>query len=130
MNNNTQLTIASLIVAGGLIVASFMFNSGGGSNTKTFDVVMENNRYNPSTIEVSLGDEVIINFTNKDNVAHGIALREFNATVPNGHLPPRGKAQMRFIANQRLTQDAALCGGPNPTDKTDTHGEEFVVKVI
>lgn len=130
MNNNTQLTIASLIVAGGLIVAAFMFNSGGESNTKTFDVVMENNRYNPSTIEVFLGDEVIINFTNKDNVAHGIALREFNATVPGGHLPPRGRAQMRFVANQRLTQDAALCGGANPTDKTDTHGEEFVVKVI
>lgn len=132
MNEINQTTIASGIIAIALIVGAVVFTSGGDARpgTKTFDVVMENNRYNPSEITVSVGDEVIINFTNRDNVAHGMALREFNATVPNGHIPPLGKAQMRFVADRKLTQDAALCGGANPTDKTDDHGEEFVVNVI
>lgn len=131
MSGNNQTTIAATIFTIGLIVAALVFTSGTEKvGAKTFDVVMENNRYNPSEITVSVGDEVIINFTNRDNVAHGMALREFNATVPNGHIPPLGKAQMRFIPDRKLTQDAALCGGSNPTDKTDDHGEEFVVNVI
>ena len=131
MNGKNQTTIASGILAVGLIVGAVIFASGPSqAKAKTFDVTMENNRYNPSEITVSLGDEVVINFTNRDNVAHGMALREFNATVPNGHIPPLGKAQMRFVANQKITQDAALCGGPNPEDKTDSHGEEFIVNVI
>ncbi len=133
MNNQNQLIIAAIILAGGLMLAAILFTSGGNNTpkggTKVFDVVMENNRYNPSKIVANVGDTVIINFTNKDNVAHGIAIPEFNATVPNGHIPPNGTAQMKFYADRPLNSDTALCGGPNPSDKSDDHGEEFIVQI-
>ena len=91
---------------------------------------MENNRYNPSTITANLGDRVIINFINRDNVAHAVEIPQFNATVPGGHVFPNQPARMEFIADKRMSTDAAACGGPNPTDKTDDHGEELIVKVI
>ncbi len=128
MSNSVQLTIASVILAGGLIVSAIVLTSGGQS-TKKFNVVMQNNRYNPSEIVVSVGDRVIINFENRDPVSHGIAIPQFNATVPNGHVPAGGSARMEFIADRAIDTDAAVCGGPNPTDKTDEHGEEFIVRV-
>ncbi len=130
MNNNTQLTVAASILAGGLIVAAFIFTSVDGPITKKFNIVMENNQYNPSEIVASVGDKVVINFVNKDSVAHGIAIPEFNAEVLGGHVPAGGKARMEFIADRAIDTDAAVCGGANPTDKTDDHGEEFVVRII
>lgn len=130
MNNNTQLTVAASIIAGGLIVAAVLFTGSDGPSTKTFNIVMENNRYNPSEIVASVGDRVVINFTNRDPVSHGVALPQFNATVPGGHIPAGGKARMEFIADKKVNTDAAVCGGPNPSDKTDDHGEELVVRVI
>lgn len=130
MNNNTQLTIASSIVAVGLIVAAVLFTSGEGSSTKKFNIVMENNQYNPSEIVASVGDKVIINFENRDPVSHGVALPQFNATVPGGHIPAGGTARIEFIADRALNTDAAVCGGPNPADKTDNHGEELIVRII
>ena len=130
MNNNNQLTIASSIIAGGLIVAAFIFTSGGDSGVKKFNIVMENNQYRPSEIVASVGDRVIINFENRDPVAHGVALPQFNATVPGGHVQPGGTARMEFIADKPLSTDAAICGGSNPEDKTDDHGEELIVKII
>ena len=91
---------------------------------------MENNRYNPSEIVASVGDRVIINFENRDLVDHGVALPQFNATVPGGHVPAGGTARMEFIADRPIDTDAAVCGGPNPSDKTDEHGEELIVRVI
>ena len=130
MSNSTQLTIASSIIAGGLIGAALLFSGGGGGpSTKKFNIVMENNRYNPSTIIASVGDRIIINFENRDEVSHGVAIPQFNATVPNGHVPAGGKARMEFIADKPLDTDAAVCGGPNPTDKTDDHGEELIIKI-
>ncbi len=130
MNNNTQLTIASVILAGGLIVAAFLFVSGGGSSTKSFNIVMQNNQYVPSEIVASVGDRVVINFENRDPVSHGVAIPQFNATVPGGHVPAGGTARMEFVANRPLDTDAAVCGGPNPSDKTDDHGEELKVRII
>ena len=130
MNNNTQITIASSIIAIGLIAAALLFTLGGGPRTKTFNIVMENNRYNPSEIVASVGDRVIINFENRDSVDHGVALPQFNATVPGGHVPAGGTARMEFIADRPIDTDAAVCGGPNPSDKTDEHGEELIVRVI
>ena len=46
-----QITIASIIVAAGLVVAAFLATNGGvqnGSGVKTFDIVMQNNQYQPS----------------------------------------------------------------------------------
>ena len=130
MSNSTQLTIASSIIAGGLIVAALLFSGGEvGPSTKKFNIVMENNRYNPSAIIASVGDRIIINFENRDAVSHGVAIPQFNATVPGGHVPAGGKARMEFVADKPLDTDAAVCGGPNPTDKTDDHGEELIIKI-
>lgn len=127
-----QLTIASLIVSGGLVVAAFVATTGAeqANSVKTFDIVMENNQYRPSEITANIGDRVIINFENRDNVAHGVALAQFNATVPGGHVQPGRVARMEFVADRVVTTDAAVCGGQNPADKTDDHGEELIVKVI
>jgi len=97
---------------------------------KEFNIVMQDNRYIPSLITANLGDRVIINFTNKDNVAHAVEVPQFNATVPGGHVFPGQLAQMEFIADKRMKNDVANCGGPNPTDKTDDHGEELIIEVI
>ncbi len=128
-----QITIASLIVSAGLVIAAFVATngiSGGNSGVKTFNIVMENNQYRPSEITAKVGDRVIINFENRDQVAHGVALAQFNATVPGGHIQPGKTAKMEFIADKAVTTDAAVCGGSNPSDKTDSHGEELIVKVI
>ena len=130
MNNNTQLIIAPLIIVGGLITAAFLFNSGDGPTTKKFNIVMKDNRYNPSEIIASVGDKIIINFENRDPVSHGVAIPQFNATVLGGHVPAGGTARMEFIADRAINTDAAVCGGPNPTDKTDDHGEELIVRII
>ena len=139
--NNSQLTGASIIIVGGIIGAAIIFSGGlpPGSpaslvkskpGLKEFNIVMQNNRYNPSTITVNLGDRVVINFTNRDNVAHAVGIPQFNATIPGGHVFPGQPARMEFIANKKMNTDAAGCGGPNPTDKTDAHGEELIVNVI
>jgi len=97
---------------------------------KEFDIVMQNNQYNPSKITVNLGDRVVINLTNRDNVAHAVEISEFGATVPGGHIFPGQPVRMEFVANKKTSIDAAGCGGPNPTDKTTDHGEELIVNVI
>lgn len=128
-----QMTTASIIVALGLIAAAFVASGGvlgGNDGVKTFDIIMENNRYNPSEIVATVGDIVIINFENRDPVSHGVSLPEFNATVPNGHVPAGGTARMEFVANRVISTDAAVCGGANPSDKTDDHGEELIVRVL
>ncbi len=130
MSNNTQLTIAAAIIAVGLVVAAILFTSGSGPGTKKFNIVMENNRYDPSEIVVPVGSKVVINFENRDPVNHGVAIPQFNATVPGGHVPAGGTARMEFFADRVISTDAAVCGGPNPADKTDDHGEELIVRVI
>lgn len=158
-NKITQLTFVSLIVAGGLIVAAVLLTGGSSDNTasvgndgsrnnadsakaptlvdsaktptlREFDIVLENNQYNPSVITVNLGDRVVINFTNRDNGSHAVEIPEFNATVPGGHVFPGKIARMEFTADRRIRTDVATCGGPNPTDKTDSHGEELIINVI
>ena len=39
------------------------------------------------------------------------------------------KIIMEFIADKRLSTRCYL-RGPNPTDKTDDHGEELIVRII
>jgi plastocyanin len=127
-----QITIASIILAGGLVVSAFVAAPGlqGNSGIKTFDIVMENNQYRPAEITANVGDQVVINFENRDAVSHAVALPEFNAAVPNGHVPAGGRATMQFVASRAVSTDAAVCGGADPTDKTDDHGEELIVTII
>lgn len=131
-----QLIIAAGIVSAGLIAGAVLasgsvpFAQSQTSKTKIFTVIMENNRYNPAEIVAQVGDRVIINFENRDQVAHGVSLPEFNATVPGGHVQPRQKARMEFVATRPINTDAAACGGPNPSDTTDDHGEVLKVQII
>ena len=127
-----QITIASIILAGGLVVSALVATNGlqGNSGVKTFNIVMENNQYRPAEITANVGDQVVINFENRDAVSHAVALPEFNAAVPNGHVPAGGRATMQFVAARAVTTDAAVCGGANPSDKTDDHGEELIVTII
>ena len=127
-----QITIASIILAGGLVVSALVATNGlqGNSGVKTFNIVMENNQYRPAEITANVGDQVVINFENRDAVSHAVALPEFNATVPNGHVPAGGRATMQFVASRAVSTDAAVCGGADPTDKTDDHGEELIVTII
>lgn len=136
MRNNTQLIITSTILAAGMIIAAALFTGGGlgaatiGGGIKEFDIIMQNNRYVPSEITVNVGDRVAINFENRDNVGHAVGIAEFNARVPGDHVGPRQRARMEFVADRRIRIDAATCGGPKPSDKTDTHGEELIINVI
>ena len=130
-----QTTIASLIVSGGLIVAALvgtgsLSGDNDGDRTKTFNIVMENNQYRPSEITANVGDRIIIDFENRDQVAHGVALAQFNATVPGRHVQPGRTARMEFVADRAITTDAAICGGASPPDKNDGHGEELIVTII
>lgn len=124
---------AALILSVSIITASLILNSSS-SNTRQamreFDVVMQNNQYIPSEIVANVGDQVVVNFVNKDPVSHGVAIPQFNATVPGGHVPAGGTATMQFLATRSLNTDAAVCGGPNPADKSDGHGEELNVRII
>jgi plastocyanin len=133
MNKETQLVIASIIIAVSVIGAALLvkgnYSPGQKIPTKTFNIVMENNRYVPNVIEASVGDRVVINFENRDPVAHGVGISQFNATVPGGHVLPNSRARMEFVADRPLNTDAAVCGGLNPEDKTDDHGEELIVNI-
>lgn len=133
MKANNQLTIAASIIAIALIGATYMVVQGGGiaagAKTKTFDVVMENNRYTPAQINVKLGDRVVINLTNKDKIAHAVELPQFNATIPGGHVQPGKTATLEFIAIKTGSADAAACGSPDPNQPVDAHGETLIVTV-
>ncbi len=130
-----QTTLASLTIAVGLVVAAFIFADkknidSATPKTRTFNVVMENNRYNPSTIRVNLGDTVVLKLENRDTVAHAVEIPDFGVSLPGGHLQPGQKATLTFLANKKTKVDAAVCGGLNPTDKTDDHGEELIIEVL
>ncbi len=153
----SQQNLVAIILAGGLIAAMLIYTgripwlgtegAGRGELTrgsvgseeglarssdgyKEYNIEMVNNRYNPSRVDVELGDRVVLNFTNNDQVAHGVGLPAFNAEIPGGHVKPGETARLEFIANKQVSADAATCGGPNPSDKTDDHGEELVVNVV
>ena len=133
MKSDNQLTIAASIIAIALIGATYIVVQGGGiaagAKTKTFDVVMEDNRYNPAQINVKLGDRVVINIMNKDKIAHAVALPQFNATVAGGHVQPGKSAKLDFIATKTGSADAALCGSPDPNAPADDHGEKLIINV-
>ncbi len=126
-----QATIAASIIGLALVGSAFIASDSlsSGPKVKKFNIIMENNRYIPAEIVAGVGDTVIINFQNRDDVAHGVAVPQFNATVPNGHVPANGTACMEFVATTAGVSDAAVCGGANPSDTTDDHGEMLKVTI-
>jgi plastocyanin len=140
VNKTTIIVLVSIVaIAGGSYAIGKRIAGGSSSSATTtsqtpgykeFDIVIQNNRYNPSTVTVNQGDRVVINVTNRDQISHGIAIPEFGATVPGGHAIPGRTVTMDFLASRKTTVDAAVCGGARPEDKTDTHGEELIVNVI
>jgi len=72
--------ISFLVIAGGGLFVGLRLGGGSPSSNavlgvsqsgyKEFQVVMQNNRYNPSVLTVNEGDRVVIDVTNKDNVGH------------------------------------------------------------
>lgn len=143
MNQKTQLITAALILSMSFIFSAFMFRDGGGfsfdsgqvglviseEGYREFKIEMKNNRYTPSSITVNQGDRVVINFTNKDNVAHAVRIPQFNASVPGGHVFPGQLARMEFVATKKVKIDVATCGG-GPGQQTDDHGEELIINVV
>ena len=139
-----EIIIISILIlvalsAGGIFLGLLLSGSNSGSllpgvivsepGYKEFEVIMQNNRYNPSVLTVNEGDRVVINLTNNDRQAHGVGIAEFGASVPGGHIFPGQTAQLDFVANRKAKVDAATCGG-GPFQQTDTHGEELIINVI
>jgi len=139
LDQKIQLILGLIILSWGLIASSYLLTidpsgftasiAGNRPGVKEFNIVMQNNRYNPSQINVNQGDQVILNITNRDSVSHGVDLPQFGASIPGGHVQPGQTAQLDFIANRKGVSDAASCGG-GAFKQTDTHGEELIVNVI
>jgi cytochrome c oxidase subunit 2 len=66
---------------------------------REFDMTANEFTFNPSTIEVNEGDTVILHITSVD-VAHGIAIPEFNVTQD---LPVGEETTVEFVASKKGT---------------------------
>ncbi|MBT3865667.1 hypothetical protein HOF78_01015 [Candidatus Woesearchaeota archaeon] len=66
------------------------------SNIKEFEITAKNWEFNPSIINVDLGNEVILHITSLD-VTHGILIPEFNI---NEDLQPGQSIDIKFTADK------------------------------
>lgn len=86
--------------------------------TKTFDIMMTRFAFTPSTLNVGVGDTVVINATAKDTT-HGISIPEFavNLIVPNGTTQTTS-----FVANKAGTYTfrCSVYCGEGHSDMTGT----------
>jgi len=87
------------------------------STAKQFTATIQNFAYSPESIDVELGDTVIIDITNKDNVRHGIALPGFGV---NSFVNPGSTQRIQFVADKT--------GNPETFCSTD-HGEKLLINV-
>lgn len=88
-----------------------------GRATKEFDLAVTDFAYQPTAVDVNLGDTVVLNITNNDTVTHGI------------NLPIFGVAE--FVApgqTQRVSFVADKTGNPELFCSSD-HGEKLLVNV-
>jgi plastocyanin len=82
---------------------------------RSFDIKAENNKFNPSTVIVRLGDTVHINFTAQD--------KDYDITFPDyGMKQTAKKGETKILEFQALipgkfTFYCELCGGLNSTAK-------------
>lgn len=129
---STFVLLAVALIGGFLSIKGFSSSSVEGlvisePGYKEFEITLENNEYHPSYIEVDQGDEVVLRVTNFDGVAHGLALPQFNAFAPNGHVFPGQTVELRFVASEIGVADAATCGGSGQPG--DLHGEKLIINV-
>ena len=79
----------------GIIILSFSLSKAG--EMKTFDIKAENYKFNPDTITVNKGDEVIIKSIAVDK-DHGFAIKAFNI---NQFLPKGELITIKFTAGKK-----------------------------
>ena len=87
-------------------------------DVKVFNSVISGYAYNPSSIEVNIGDTVRINIKNNDGVTHGISLPVFGVQE---FVRPGETKTIQFVADQY--------GSPETFCSTD-HGEKLLINVI
>ncbi len=120
MNQNKLLLIVVVIAftAIGLLYYRINSLSKESSKVKTFNLVLKNYQYQPSTIKVNLNDEVVLNVDNQDNVEHGLHLPTYNIIES---VPSLQKKQVRFVATKTGTE-VGVC--------SSDHGERLNVEVL
>ncbi|MBU0957588.1 MAG: cupredoxin domain-containing protein [Nanoarchaeota archaeon] len=67
--------------------------------TKTYDIIAKQWEFEPATIEVNLGDKVVMNVESKD-VTHGISIPQFGVSE---RLNPGDDVHVEFVANKKGT---------------------------
>lgn len=86
--------------------------------TKTFNIEMTRFSFTPSTLNVGVGDTVVINATSKDTT-HGISIPEFSVNL----IVPKGSTQTTsFVANKAGTYKfrCSVYCGEGHSDMTGT----------
>lgn len=92
-------------------------NSSKSASVKEFNSTLANFKYNPSSVDVNLGDSVVINITNTDNVTHGINLPAFGVAES---VAPGTTKRIEFVADKT--------GSPELFCSSD-HGEKLLINV-
>ncbi len=87
------------------------------ASIKEFDRVISGFAYNPNSIDVNLGDQVIVNITNNDDVTHGINLPAFGVLE---FVEPGSTKRIEFLADKT--------GSPELFCSSD-HGEKLLINV-
>lgn len=84
--------------------------------TKTFTITAQKFAFDPSTIEVNEGDEVVLNISSVD-VTHGFSLSDFSVSEA---LTPGKTTTVRFVADKKGTFSfvcSVICGEGHGTMK-------------
>ncbi len=87
------------------------------NSVKEFDRVISGFAYNPNSIDVNLGDQVVVNITNNDDVTHGINLPAFGVAE---FVEPGTTKRIEFLADKT--------GSPELFCSSD-HGEKLLINV-
>ena len=87
------------------------------TSVREFKTTIKNFAYSPKDIDVNLGDSVIVDITNRDQVTHGISLPVFGVRTS---VAPGATRRIEFVANKT--------GNPETFCSTD-HGEKLLINV-
>ena len=87
------------------------------TSVKEFDRVISGFAYNPNSIDVNFGDQVVVNITNNDDVTHGINLPVFGVAE---FVEPGTTKRIEFLADKTGSSDI-FC--------SSDHGEKLLINV-
>ena len=87
------------------------------ASVREFTTTIKNFASSPKNIDVNLGDSVIVDITNRDQVTHGISLPVFGV---NTSVAPGATRRITFVADKT--------GNPETFCSTD-HGEKLLINV-